>query len=751
MTRSTLPFVLTGGSPRTELDPGRLDSSTAMQGARFWAGKVAGSQAKAACTERIAAVWRDPSRVAEVVAALLPEERQVLAVVRRFGGTISGNLLGLELQARGVDRERKEEPAFRRRRTTNLVLGLCERLALLKEPWYYSSLSYGGGRHYPSVTLPLEVAAAAPLDWKASAPVERSPESASQRTPAQLLVDLEQTMRALEAEGRWKVTRSGALPAAGRNRLGKRLPLPPNDPLEPPDTVALHYALLSALGIVTAEGAEGRLEPERATRFFHLPLEAQVSEWIRAWMELRLWHDGLGRVPDRDSGEGSPPVEPRSMKKAREFLVWALTRIAHGPSDWLDLETFLLDLYVAAGDPSRWFFGQILSWQPRLTAAAGKAGLPAGPERSRAYWMDEDGVFAANVLLSTFVHLGVVERGRTGGPSSERWSFRLTQAGQAVFGAPEAQVQKVSDRAPCLTVQPSHEILLYLDSADGSAVATLGRIATRQSTSGMVQTFVLTRESVYGALERGMTPAAIESFLTSRSRNGLPPNVQTSLAEWSRKRDALVVRGGVALEPDLPEGQAAMRGEAGGARLVVTSDRAARKRAKELGGTVEAAPFARTWKVDEHGVVSLAEPSSLVARARLRRLASFTAGSWQITSGSVRAARALGVTPDQVLAWLGAHTKRGVPPILATAIRNWAGGRGKVFLGDVLLLQVGDEQTFDALRCSERLRPFLEGTLALDCLVVSARGREDVARILSELGFSLDAAYRVEPNRSGVP
>ena len=262
---------------------------------------------------------------------------------------------------------------------------------------------------------------------------------------------------------------------------------------------------------------------------------------------------------------------------------------------------------------------------------------------------------------------------------------------------------------------------------------------------------MLTRESVYGALERGMTPAAIESFLTSRSRNGLPPNVQTSLAEWSRKRDALVVRGGVALEPDLPEGQAAMRGEAGGARLVVTSDRAARKRAKELGGTVEAAPFARTWKVDEHGVVSLAEPSSLVARARLRRLASFTAGSWQITSGSVRAARALGVTPDQVLAWLGAHTKRGVPPILATAIRNWAGGRGKVFLGDVLLLQVGDEQTFDALRCSERLRPFLEGTLALDCLVVSARGREDVARILSELGFSLDAAYRVEPNRSGVP
>jgi len=275
-------------------------------------------------------------------------------------------------------------------------------------------------------------------------------------------------------------------------------------------------------------------------------------------------------------------------------------------------------------------------------------------------------------------------------------------------------------------------------------VTTLGRIAKRESASGIVQTFALTRESVYGALEGGMTLAEIESFLTSRSRNGLPPNVQRSLAEWSRKREALVVRGGVALVADLPEGQASLRGGAGGARFVVASDRAAARRAKGLGLVAEAEPFSRTWKVDEHGVVSSSEPMSVVASARLRRFASPAGGGWRITPDSVRAARELGVTAEKVLAWLTAHASHDVPPILASAIRNWAGGGGKVFLGDLVVLQVDTQQTSDALERSDRLRPFLRGRLAAGCFVVSAEKREEVVRVLSELGFSLDASCRVE-------
>ena len=80
-----------------------------------------------------------------------------------------------------------------------------------------------------------------------------------------------------------------------------------------------------------------------------------------------------------------------------------------------------------------------------------------------------------------------------------------------------------------------------------------------------------------------------------------------------------------------------------------------------------------------------------------------------------------------------------MPPLLATAIRNWAGGRGGAFLGEVVLLQVDDPKAFDALRRSERLRPFLKGTLAPGCLVVAAEMRQEAAKLLRDLGFSLDS------------
>ena len=362
MTRTVLPFVLSGTSSgmssKVQLDPASLDSHTAGVAARFWAGKHAGSNAKAACVERIAAVWRDRKLVAEVMATLRPEERAVLAVVKRFGGAISGTLLQRELLARGVLRAAEREDALPRRHrpSADPVLALCERLVLVKEPGYYSSYSsYGLHREYPSVSLPSQLAAyvepAASLEWKASAPTQGTPESASMRAFGEMLVDLEQTAKALEGQGGWKVNQGGGLPAAARNRLAKLRPAMASDPFDPPDRVALDYSLLCALGAVESDGADAWLERERADQLFRWPPEAQASEWIRAWMTLRLWQDGIGAVPDRDSRDIPTRIDPDHLRKGRELLVWALTRVAHGGNeDWLDLETFLLDLYAASGE-----------------------------------------------------------------------------------------------------------------------------------------------------------------------------------------------------------------------------------------------------------------------------------------------------------------------------------------------------------------------------------------------------------------
>jgi hypothetical protein len=66
-----------------------------------------------------------------------------------------------------------------------------------------------------------------------------------------------------------------------------------------------------------------------------------------------------------------------------------------------------------------------------------------------------------------------------------------------------------------------------------------------------------------------------------------------------------------------------------------------------------------------------------------------------------------------------------------------------VFLGGVVLLQVNDPKDFDALRQSERFRPFLKGTLAPGCFVVTGEGRKEATKLLRELGFSLDAESKL--------
>lgn len=744
MTGSNLSFVLAASPDAAAPDFDHLSAIEAQRAARFWAGKWTGSQARAQCIERLKAAWSDPKRVAEIVASLRPEHRAVLSVVRRYGGAISGSLLRQELLARRIVKEPTRDELRSFRREADPVHELCEKLALIGgyRNWWSSVREPG----YSDASLPGPVAshveAAQPLDWTPSASGDEAPESTASRAPAQVLIDLQQTARALESQGTWKVNQGGALPAAVRNRLAKLLPPQSSDPLEPPDRIVLDYTLLCALRVARIDETEGKLEPDRLDALANLAREAQASRCVRAWLGLRTWQDGIGAVPDRDNREESTRIDPESLRKARELLVWALTRVAHGKAEWLDLETFLLDLHKATGGHGLSFYWHRYTWQPRFAAAAAKESLN-GEARSRAYWMDDEAIWAANALLSTLVHLGVVERGRSGKLGSERWSFRLTDTGRAVFGAPELRVTRAAGNAQCLTVQPNHEILLYLDCADGPAVTTLGRIALRASGAGVVQSFKLTRDSVYGALEGGMAPAEIEAFLAAKSRNGVPPNVAHSLAEWSRKREALVLRTDVALAAGLPKGHRELQGRTVGQSFVLAASHAASKRAKEIGATLESEAVSQSWKMDEHGLVIAGKSVSLVGKARLQRFAEPADGHWRITAGSVRAARELGITADQILAWLAAHVRHEVPPVLATAIRNWAGGRGRVFLGRVVLLQVNDANASEALRRSERVRPFLKGTLAPGAFVISEEGRQEASELLRDLGFSLEAECKL--------
>lgn len=360
--------------------------------------------------------------------------------------------------------------------------------------------------------------------------------------------------------------------------------------------------------------------------------------------------------------------------------------------------------------------------------------------------MDDKGRWAANALLGTLVHLGLVERGTSGTKAKQRWSFRLSPTGKAVFAAPRP-IEPGPARDPrFLTVQPNHEVLAYLADADASAIWPLAQMARRVSEGAdLVPTFALTRESVYQGLESGLSIEAAREFLSEHSRTGLPANVAQSLMEWGRKRESLVLRTAASLGV-YPPGEEYPFGDPSGARqvgegCVLLGGKAGRQQ-EGLTNYHHRAFSYPGWLVDESLRVTVPDENDVVLLARLGQFADREGKDWRITADSIRRARQRGISAEQVLAWIDDHQNGDVPPAVETAIRNWNNST-QVFLGEMLVLQVQKPQACAMILSSERFGPLLLGHLPPDTFLVRAEKRGEIERLLSELGFSMGGSYRL--------
>jgi hypothetical protein len=300
-----------------------------------------------------------------------------------------------------------------------------------------------------------------------------------------------------------------------------------------------------------------------------------------------------------------------------------------------------------------------------------------------------------------------------------------------------------------LTVQPNHEVLVYLDEADASAVWPLARMARRTSAPGdPVQTFVLTRETVYQALESGLGLEEVRRFLQEHSRTGLADNVAASLAEWGRKREALVIRTGVTLAA-APAGRLERVTESPRARhlshqFVLLPRTTARAHAPARAGPA--------WRVDAEGLFHATLQADSIALARLGQFTDPAGDGWQMSAASVRRARDRGIPADQVIGWAEEHLDGPLPPLVETRLRNWAGA-ARVFLGPLLMLQVADPRARDALLGDAHFRSLLAGHVPPDWFAVRPEGQAEIERFLTGLGFSLTGSARLAelPAAEGVP
>jgi hypothetical protein len=715
--------------------------------ARFWIGNEAASYNKENCIAALTRAMNGDDAVRRVQAALSEKERQVLAIFTRYGPTVPGGVLTAEMYARGLAEMAPADKAsgdyygsYQAWRRNDPVLGLFEKLVLAGNS-YDLSFSRSYSRSYPRSTLHpalvKAVAPAAPLSWNASS-VHYEAVGTGHRSPAEVVLDLWRVAMALRVMGTWPTVKGDSPSQATRARMRKEVGLrdAQKDPLAPPDPESLFYELLHGMGLMNFAGKPQWIHEEALERHLRQPAAVQAWHWVRAWLRMALWQDGIGVVPERDSEYTFVRIEPGKLYHARELLVWALCRVAHSSNHWLDLEAFLRDLWQATREASISLYCRSLTWNPEFEMALKKEQYPAGEKRTLAFWFACEAIWAANAIMVTLVTLGLVERGHSA-DEKIRPCFRLTELGRIVFGAPELEFAQKAVDARFLTVQPNLEVVAYLESADAREICTLNRFAAgAPRASGPVQTFTLSRASLYRALESGMTLDEVRAFLTEHGKTELPANVGRVLSEWAGKRESLVLRTKVALA--LGPAETRTQGRTLNRNAFLLPSAIIETAAKEFGGWTildhEDKPE-RTWTTDELGNLTT-NSSHSISRLRLARIADRMATGWQITRQSIGRARITGMTADQILGWLSQNLTAEVPALLEVAVRNWTGRQG-VELSQVQLLRIIQPQAKEALLHSAAFRPLLAGHIPPEWFVIRDDHLSEVRGLLERLGFTI--------------
>jgi Helicase conserved C-terminal domain len=740
------PSILFCPSTRSlPADLDHLNQHDLRKKARQWV-NGANKLSKDALLAAVKKALEDTAVAARLLRSLDPQEFAVATVYRRYGGSVNGEVIRLDLLARGhlqIIENRVSDFYTRKQWKRDPISSLANQWVLLAERerlGYFSSFASGQGpdksfeRYSLHAGIARNVEPAGPPPWSVT-PAKSIPQTITRRSQAEVALDLSRVFNYIVGRGSVKVRKDGSLSTPTVQTMAKAVPLDNSPDFPLPDPHGFYCELLRYTGALRVQGDKIVPDLGAATRSFSQLSFRQVISWVHGWLSARNWFDGSGISVNQDSAE--------SLNTGRQVLAWALGCLARAGDHWFELETFLVELHALQGHSSFRVPYLKLVWDPNLAAAQGRE-KQTGDARMRAWWFSKEGVWYANALMITLVTLGVVERARLGSGGSACHGFRLTSLGRAVFGAPEIAPPPEVVEHRCLVIQPNFDVVAYLDQADAQTAGFLGRLAESDTVhSGPIQTFRLTQTSVYQAQESGLSYAQIVDFLHRHGQREAPANVLRSLADWAGKRESLSLRSGVTLLgfPSTADRDAYLEshpGAACGERYVLATN---------SGNPSPVSPqfiksdhllaCRRTLELDEHGRIGTVQVLDVVQFARLRRIARPTASGWQLTGDSVHQAVAAGLKPALIQRWLNDHLVHPAPALITLAIDTWAGKSSSLELADAILLHVADDREFQAIATSQRFRPFLLGCPGPHWLVVSRESRKELVALLNELGFSL--------------
>jgi len=651
--------------------------------------------------QTVEAALDDPRRLDALVASLTGLERYALGEVQRGGGLVNAWTLMSGARARGLKAGRPARLELYRHHAPARFEGaeyvwplLADGLLLpLTLPMPFME-SHGRGLDLGSPLLSADErllarlpdfprpGLALPLKGGEAGPLQGSP---PQLAPFQLIqLRLQEMLRALGAAGGLTLTKSGDPHQAALKRLQRGLPALPG---------------------------------------------------LRLWLEVALQ---LGLLAEEDEGKALRPASAAGERVRGDSgrLSRELALIYPGLDPELEGETFNL---AHLGGLRAALLG-LLAALPRPVSEEELAALLEGvtpPELRQPSWKGRAETWRdwlAGALGDTLEPLGLVSRsadGRTVGPSP------------GLLGPASSGEALRREEGAAWVVQPNFELLVY-PARLGEAEFRVLTAAQALRLDPFTASFLLTRESVYAALEGGLGLEELLRGLEAGSATPLPAGVRTTLEGWAARRERLVLHAAVTL---LEFGSAGERGrhlrEHGGRpvgeRLLLQAEQK-----PPAGSTVlryDAEP-AKSIRALPDGRLKVTGALDFVARGLLDQHAGLEGGTYTLRPPSRGEQLPVGLLRE-----LEARLQGPLPALLRLQLGVWSGQQPAVGVAQVSVMQ---HPQAAVLATHPRLAPLVQAGLGPGLLLLHPGQEQALREELARLG--LPAADTLQPlAEGGVP
>jgi Helicase conserved C-terminal domain len=304
---------------------------------------------------------------------------------------------------------------------------------------------------------------------------------------------------------------------------------------------------------------------------------------------------------------------------------------------------------------------------------------------------------------------------------------------------PEGEVRAAG--GPAWVVQPNFELVVYpaLLSAESMELLAAAEALRFDAHSA---SYRLTRESVYAALEEGVTLQSLLSGLEKHSAAPLPPGVRSTLTGWAERRERLVLHSSVTLlEFPGTAARDAHQAKSGGTAIgetLLLPVRGARL-PTNLPVLKYDGPPRKALRVALDGTLSVQGELDFLGRALLSQHTRAAGDGYRLMAGQPLSAAAVRE--------LEARVQGPLPALLRLQLGRWSGTESAPALGQATLLQ---HPQAAALLEHPALKPLLDGLLAPGLLLVRAGQQSALERELTGLGLAPENHFTPQPQATEV-